>query len=120
MSTIQTYEDLSAGQKSHALVLKIYRLTKVFPNDELFGLSSQVCRATVSITSNIIEGFNHHSNTEKIRFYNIAESSCEEIYYQLRLAQDLLYSEATQLREVAREISKIIAGLIKSIRSQSA
>ena len=119
MGKIQTYEDLIAWQKAHALVLCVYRLTKTFPKDELLGLISQLRRAAVSIASNIVEGFNRHSNAEKIRFYNIPEASCEEVHYQLRLAQELSYSETLQEREHAREISKIIAGLIKSIRSKN-
>lgn len=120
MNKIQTYEDLIAWQKAHVLVLAVYKLTQSFPKDELFGLTSQLRRAAVSITSNIVEGFKRHSNTEKIRFYNISEASCEEVHYQLRLAHELSYSETFHLREQAREISKIIAGLITSIRSKSA
>lgn len=120
MNKIQTYEDLIAWKKAHALVLAVYSITRTFPKDELFGLTSQLRRAAVSITSNIVEGFKRHSNTEKIRFYNISESSCEEVHYQLRLAHELSYSDTIYHREQAREISKIIAGLIKSIRSKSA
>ena len=118
MAKIQTYEDLIAWQKAHALVLSVYQLTKTFPKDELFGLTSQLRRAAVSITSNIVEGFSRHSNIEKIRFYNISESSCQEVHYQLRLAHELSYSQTLQEREQAQEISKIIAGLIKSIRTK--
>jgi four helix bundle protein len=119
MAAIQTYEDLIAWQKAHALVLAVYTVTKLFPKEELFGLTSQLRRASVSITSNIVEGFKRESNSEKVRFYNISESSYEEVHYQLRLAEELHYAETLTLRENAREISKIIAGLIKSIRSKN-
>lgn len=119
MSSIRTYEDLIAWQKGHALVLTIYKITKQFPKEELFGLTSQLRRAATSITSNIVEFFKRESSNEKIRFYNIAEASCEEVHYQLRLAEDLQYSTTRSTREGAREVSKIIAGLITSIRSKN-
>lgn len=118
MQSTQTYEDLIVWQKAHAIVLAIYSITKNFPKDELFGLTSQLRRASVSIASNIVEGFKRHSNQEKIRFYNMAESSAEEVHYQLRLAHDLEYASTRALRTDLREICRIINGLIKSIRTQ--
>lgn len=115
MSKIQTYEDLIAWQKAHQLVLATYRATKSFPKEELFGLSSQIRRAAVSVSSNIVEGFTRKSNTEKLRFYNIAEASCEEVHYQLLLAQDLDYTNTETLRKDSREVKRILGGLMKSI-----
>ncbi len=120
MSSITTYEDLIAWQKAHQLTLATYKVSKQFPKEELFGLTSQLRRATVSVASNIVEGFNRRSNTEKLRFYNIAEASCEEAHYQLRLAEDLQYAPTTETREQNREVKRILGGLIKSIKSCSA
>jgi four helix bundle protein len=80
-------------QKSHELVLLIYRLTTKFPSEEKFGLTSQIRRAGVSIASNITEGFSRHSRTHRIsiNFYDIARGSLEEVKYQLLLSKDLKY-----------------------------
>lgn len=115
MKKIQTYEDLIAWQKAHLFVLATYKATKLFPKEELFGLTSQVRRAAVSVTSNIVEGFNRISNTEKLRFHNIAEASCEEAHYQLLLAQDLDYTNTESLRKDSREVKRILGGLKKSL-----
>ncbi|MEZ7969265.1 MAG: four helix bundle protein [Rubritalea sp.] len=119
MNKIQTYEDLIAWQKAHQFALAIYKTTKTFPKEELFGLTSQVRRAAVSVSSNIVEGFNRKSNLEKLRFYNIAVASCEEAHYQLLLAQDLNYTNTETLRNDGREVKRILGGLIKSINVAS-
>ncbi len=115
MNKIQTYEDLIAWQKAHQLVLATYRATRSFPKEELFGLTSQIRRAAVSVSSNIVEGFTRKSNPEKLRFYNIAEASCEEVHYQLLLAQDLDYTNTETIRNDSREVKRILGGLMKSI-----
>jgi len=66
---ILVFTDLLVWQKAHELVLEIYKLTNTFPKSEIFGLTSQLRRASVSITSNIAEGFGRHSFAEKIQFY---------------------------------------------------
>ncbi len=117
MQTIRKFEDLIAWQKAHALVLAIYKLTSNFPKEELFGLTSQIRRSAASAPANIAEGFSRISNTEKIRFYNISESTIEETRYHLILANDLNYANTTDLQELASETKKIIGGLIKSIKT---
>ncbi len=114
MNKIQTYEDLIAWQKAHQFALSTYITTKAFPKEELFGLTSQLRRAAVSVSSNIVEGFNRKSNKEKLRFYDIAEASCEEAHYQLLLAQDLGYPNTEALRNYSREVKRILGGLMKS------
>jgi len=116
MDTIQTFEDLIAWQKAHALVLDVYKLTQSFPKEELFGLTSQLRRAAVSVPSNIAEGFTRISSAEKMRFYNIAEASVEEARYQLILTHDLQYGITTEHQARAAEVKRIIGGLIKSIK----
>ncbi|GAA5495044.1 four helix bundle protein [Rubritalea squalenifaciens DSM 18772] len=116
MSTkIHSYEDLVAWQKAHALVLRIYQTTNTFPKEELFGLTSQLRRAAVSIPSNIVEGFGRWGSNEKKRFYNIAQASLKEAHYQLRLAEDLNYADTTDTRLLANEVERLIGGLIKGV-----
>lgn len=119
MSTIQTFEDLTAWQKAHALVLDVYRVTQAFPTDERYGLTSQLRRAAISIPSNIAEGFTRAGIQDKIRFYNIAEASTEEVRYQLFLSHELHYSNTSNLQELAKEVKRIIRGLIKSLNSKN-
>lgn len=105
-------------QKSHELVLKIYDITKDFPREELFGLTSQIRRAAVSIPSNIVEGKARGTNKEYKRFLLIARGSLEEVKYQMLLARDLNYIKEDIYSEVYRsmdEVGKLLGGLIKSI-----
>jgi len=74
----KTFEDLVVWQKAHLFVLSVYRLSGMFPKQEIYGLASQFRRAATSITANIAEGFRKHSKADKIRFYNIARGSVEE------------------------------------------
>jgi four helix bundle protein len=76
---IKEFTDLIAWQEAHKLVLQIYELTKEFPKDELFGLTSQIRRSAISITSNIAEGFGRQKYGEKIQFYYIAQGSITEL-----------------------------------------
>ncbi|MDD5071499.1 MAG: four helix bundle protein [Patescibacteria group bacterium] len=73
--TIKHFTQLFAWQKNHNLVLQVYKLTKKFPKDELFGLVSQIRRAVCSITGNIAEGYGRYHYKDKIRFYTIARGS---------------------------------------------
>ncbi len=115
------YEDISkliVWQKAHELVLKIYEVTKEFPKDELFALTSQIRRAAVSIPSNIVEGKARGSNKEYNRFLLIARGSLEEVKYQILLAKDLKYIDDMKYKEVlniALETGKLLAGLIKRL-----
>ncbi len=116
MEPINKFEDFIAWQKAHALVLAIYKLTSSFPKEELFGLTSQIRRSAASAPPNIAEGFSRISNTDKIRFYNISESSIEDTRYHLILANDLNYANTLELQTLAHESKRIIGGLIKSIK----
>ncbi len=111
-----------AWQKSHALTLEVYRLTAEYPKHEIFGLTSQTRRSSVSVPSNIAEGFRRNSNTESLRFYNIAQGSLEELRYQLLLAKDLKYItpvEYGKVFELSEEVSKTLNGWIKSQKLMS-
>ena len=115
------YNDTSkliVWQKSHELVLKIYETTKDFPKDEMFGLTSQIRRAAVSIPSNIVEGKARGSNKDFNRFLLIARASLEEVKYQLLLAKDLKYISDVKYEEIFNnmdEVGKLLGGLIKKV-----
>ena len=89
----KSFTDLVVWQKAHAFVLAVYRLTKSFPREEAYGLTSQFRRAAVSIAANIAEGFRKRGSADKLRFLNIAQGSAEECRYYLILAKDLGYGD---------------------------
>lgn len=119
-SAIQVFTDLVAWQESHALALMIYKITRKFPKEEIFGLVSQLRRAAVSITSNIAEGFSRISYAEKIHFYSIALGSTTEVQNQLLIARDIGYIDKEDFSLVdlqSVKAHKLLNGLIKSSRS---
>ncbi len=117
---IESFTDLYVWQHGHELVLKVYVVTKNFPKDEQFGLTNQVRRAVISITSNIAEGFSRNSYKEKLQFYSIALGSLTEVQNQLLIAKDVGYLEAdifTDISDKAVICSKLLNGLIKTTKS---
>jgi len=116
---IKSFTDLNAWKEGHFLVLLIYKATKIFPKDELFGLVSQMRRAAVSITSNIAEGFSRNSYKEKIQFYYLAQGSITELQNQLLIAKDVGYINKSKFKEIAEQsvkVQKITNGLIKKCK----
>lgn len=119
------YEDTSkllVWQKSHELVLKIYEITKNFPQNEAFGLTSQIRRASVSVPSNIVEGKARGFNKEYKRFLLMARGSLEEVKYQMMLARDLKYIDEVIYLEVYKkmdEVGRLLGGLIKKLDVKS-
>lgn len=103
-----SYKDLIVWQKAHKLVLNIYGITQNFPKEELFGLTSQIRRAAVSIPANIAEGFGRQGTKDKLRFYNISMASLNEVNYYLLLINDLEYAETTELILDIEEVEKIL------------
>ena len=85
----KTFEDLNVCRHAHAFVLGVYKFSERFPKHELFGLSAQFRRASISIPANIAEGFKKRGISDKVRFYNIAQGSLEECRYYLILSRDL-------------------------------
>lgn len=118
MSTAKKFEDLIVWQKAHKLVIKIYKLSKGFPRDELFGLTSQLRRAPVSIPANIVEGFKRTTVPDKLRYFNIAQGSLEEVRYYLILSHDLEYFDALDLMEDLEEIGRMLEAYMKSMREK--
>ena len=113
-----SFEHLEVWRKSHALVLKVYRMTVGFPSDERFGLTSQLRRAMVSVPANIAEGFIKRSKSDKVRFYNIAEGSLEECRYYFILVKDLGFADTgpaiADLAEVSRMLRSYAATIAAS------
>ena len=102
------FNDLIVWQKAHKLVLEIYEMTKGFPKEESFGLTSQIRRAAVSVPANIAEGFKRVGKADKLRFYNIAHASLTEVRYFLILSRDLEYGNSISINNLSEEISKIL------------
>ena len=99
--TIKSFTDLNAWKEGHVLVLMVYKLTRIFPVDQRYELTSQIQRAVVSITSNIAEGFARHSNRENIQFYYMSLGSLTEVQNQLLIARDLGFINKKLFSEVA-------------------
>ena len=97
MSQAQDFTDLRVWRAAHQLVLLTYKNTKRFPKEELFALVSQMRRASVSVTSNIAEGFGRHTSKDKDHFYVMASGSLLELKNQYIIAKDLGYITADQL-----------------------
>lgn len=113
---IERFEQLEVWQKAHGLVLKVYSTTLVFPSDQKYGLVSQMQRAAVSVPAEIAEGFKRRSEPDKIHFYNMAQSSLEELRYYFILCRDLGYKiEFDLLAGQADQVSRMLHGLIASI-----
>lgn len=112
-----THKDLKVWQKSIEMVVDIYLATSSFPKEELYGLTSQIRRASVSIPSNIAEGYGRFSNKELVRFLFISLGSASEVETQLIICNRLNYmqeKEFNYLSQLNNEIIKMLAGLIRS------
>ncbi|MEP0007107.1 MAG: four helix bundle protein [Balneola sp.] len=115
MKPAQTFKDLLVWQKAHKFVLESYAYSKGFPKEEIYGLTSQYRRASVSIAANIAEGFKKRGQKDKARFMNIAQGSLEECRYYLILAQDLGYGSTQNLNDLLEEVSKMLSSYGRSI-----
>lgn len=98
------FESVLAWQKAHQFVLLVYRITRGFPEDEKFGLTSQFRRAAISIEANIAEGYKKLSKADKLRFFNIAQGSLEECRDYILLSRDLEYITMNQFGELHESI----------------
>ena len=104
---MRDYLHLEIWQRSHNLTLKIYSVTKAFPREEIYGLTSQMRRSAASIPTNIAEGCGRDSLLELKRFLTIAAGSSSELQYQFILSKDLNYINETLFKELFEEISQI-------------
>ena len=114
-NTAKTFKDLIVWQKAHQFVLAVYRLTRGFPKEEIYGLTQQFRRAAISIASNIAEGFKKRGKADKARFMNIAQGSLEECRYYLILAADLGYGETASLTSQIEEVSKMLESYTRTL-----
>jgi four helix bundle protein len=113
----QRFQDLIVWQKSHELALSVYRLTTQLPNHELYGLTSQMRRAAVSIPANIAEGFKRRKRPDKARMMNIAEGSLEELRYYFVLAVDLGYLQSAVVPELLGEVARMLGAYSRALLS---
>lgn len=116
---IKSFTDLYAWQEGHKLVLMIYMASNQFPQKEVFGLTSQMRRCVVSITSNVAEGFSRNTNKDKYQFYSISAGSLTELQNQLFIAKDVRYLSEKDFNEIFEQtikVHKLINGLKRSIK----
>ncbi len=117
---IREFTDLQTWQEAHKLVVLIYKATKQFPKEELFGLTSQIRRAVISVTSNIAEGFGRQGAKEKVQFYYIAQGSLTEIKNQLLAARDIDYIDKNDFKGLWEQVltsHRLLQGLIRKTKT---
>lgn len=113
---IKSFTDLYTWQEGHKLVIMVYKATKDFPKEEMFGIVSQMRRCVISITSNIAEGFSRNTIKDKIQFYCVAHGSLTELQNQLLAARDIGYLGKEEFNKIANQtviVHKLITGLKK-------
>lgn len=120
---MQDFRELMVWEKAHKLTLEVYRATKKFPADELFGLTSQMRRASASIGANICEGCGRETRPDFAHFLQIAAGSSSELQYHMVLAHDLGYlatDDCSRLIGNITEIRRMLAGLIQRLKKRVA
>lgn len=121
MADIKSFRDLQAWQKAIALCKSVYAASRLFPDQERFGLTAQIRRAVVSVPSNIAEGYARSSTGDYLRFLSMARGSLAEVETQLILAQELDFLPAAELESCfsqLTECNRILFGLYRSLESQ--
>lgn len=119
MEKTKNFSELIVWQKAHQFVLKVYALTKGFPREELFALTSQLRRASISIAANIAEGYSKKGQRDKMRFLNIAQGSLSECRYYLILVHDLKYGSIEKPEQDLEEVSKLLNAYSRGIARNS-
>jgi four helix bundle protein len=120
---VKDFRDLKVWQKGHALTLEVYRVTRAFPKEELYGLTSQIRRSASSVPANIAEGAARDGDAEFKRFLTIAYASASELDYHLLLARDLNYIQQPEheaLQEKVTELRRMLHKFIQTIKTRSA
>ena len=114
----ESFDKLLVWQRAHSLVLKIYEVTNNFPKEEIWGLTSQIRRAAVSVPSNIVEGKARGSRKDFKRFLLVARGSLEEVKYQSLLAKELKYMNEEQYEEITvmiEDVGRLLGGMIRKV-----
>lgn len=113
------FSELLFWQKAHKFTLLTYQITKKFPSEELYGLTSQFRRAAVSIAANIAEGYTRTGTKDKLQFFNISLSSLEECRYYVILSKDLGYGEEDSMIDLLDEIGRLLNAYCRTIKSRN-
>lgn len=121
----KSFEDLLVWQKAHSLVLEVYRTTKGYPKDEIYGLTLQFRNSIRSVPANIAEGYKKISKLDKLRFFNIAQGSLEESRYYTILSKDLGYINESifknwmlQITDISQLLNSYYDSIKKSIANK--
>jgi four helix bundle protein len=117
---MQDYKQLKVWQKAHQLTLLVYSITKKFPKEELYGLTSQLRRAASSISANIAEGSGKNSKADFANFLNVALGSANETEYFLILSKDFEYIQASSFTDASllvNEVKAMLIGLVSRVRA---
>ena len=116
-----SYRELIAWQKGMQLVTDVYAVTRLFPREEVYGLTSQIRRAAVSVPSNVAEGHGRATNRDRQYFITAARGSVLELQTQIEIARNLGYleeSSSAKLLQSADEVGRIINGLLRSLKTK--
>ena len=116
---VNSYRDLQVWQRATDLVVECYRLTQLFPKNEMYGLSSQIQRAAVSVPANIAEGHGRQHRGDYLHHLSIANGSLMEVETHLFIAQRLDYFPASEIEPalaLTAEVSRMLSGLMKALR----
>jgi four helix bundle protein len=119
-SEVKDFHELKVWQKAHELTLSVYRVTATFPREELYGLTSQLRRASASIAANLAEGCGRSGDAEFARFCSIAMGSASELEYHLLLAKDLKLIQPAHYEELApraTELKRMLTALIQKLNA---
>lgn len=119
---MRDFRQIKVWSKAHLLTLEIYKVTATFPQEERYGLTSQLRRSSASVASNIAEGFGRGGNTELARFLQIGMGSATEVEYQILLARDLALIPLdiyAQIDARVVEVKKMLSSLIMRVREAS-
>lgn len=119
---MRNYRELKVWQKAHELTLAVYKATTKFPREEIYGLTSQIRRASSSIPANLAEGCGRNGDTEFARFCRIAFGSASEVHYHLLLARDLQFlkpEEHHNLTSKTDETQRMLEGLLNRLKAKS-
>ncbi len=117
---MKDFHQLKVWEKSHQLALAIYKATKEFPKEELYGLTSQIRRASMSIPTNVAEGCGRYTDADFARFLQVAMGSACEAEYQLLLSHDLGFlckEEYDKLSTDTTKVKRMLASLLKTLRA---